>query len=122
MRAVTTTPPCMNDRILIFKPKSFRTCSAEHIRCRTRRIPAKWLRPSNSQGLYISYPGEWDLMTVATGTTAPTFLPADDGNVYGAAAVIGNLTAAEVSALGRVGITKGHHFAANATAPNTTTT
>jgi prepilin-type N-terminal cleavage/methylation domain-containing protein len=64
------------------------------------------------QGLYISYPGEWDLMTLATGTTAPTYLPTDGGNVYGAAAVIGNLTSDEVEALGRVGITKGHHFAA----------
>lgn len=62
------------------------------------------------QSLYVSYPDEWDYMTVSTGTTPPTFLPADGGNPFGGAAVIGNLTANEVAALGRVGIASGHHF------------
>ncbi len=64
------------------------------------------------QGLYTSYPNEFDLLTASTGTTAPDFLPADGGNAFGAAAQIGNLTANEVAALGRVGITSGHHFLA----------
>ena len=62
------------------------------------------------QGMYTSYPNEFDLMTVSTGTTAPDFLPADGGNPFGAAAQIGNLTDPEVAALRRVGVTLGHHF------------
>lgn len=63
------------------------------------------------QGLYTSYPNEWDLMATSSGA-APTFLPTD-GSAFGGAAAIGNLTAAEVSALGRVGITGGHYFGAD---------
>lgn len=60
----------------------------------------------------VGYPSEWDLMTVSTGTTAPDFLPADGGVPFGGAAKIGNLTANEVAALSRIGVTSGHHFAA----------
>ena len=62
---------------------------------------------------YIGYPDEWDFMTVATGTTAPNFLPADGGNPFGNAANIATLTTDEVGHLSRVGITSGHHFAAS---------
>lgn len=64
------------------------------------------------QGVYLGYPNEFDLMTVSTGTTPPTYLPID-GTPFGGAAVIGNLTADEVAALRRVGITSGHHFVAS---------
>lgn len=64
------------------------------------------------QALYLSYPDQWDLMTDGTSTTAPTFIPADGGTPFGGGAYIGNLTADEIAALGRVGITSGHAFAA----------
>lgn len=66
----------------------------------------------------IGFPDEWDLMTVSTGTTAPDFLPNDAGTPFGGAATVGNLTAAQVSALNRVGVTNGHHFVATLGAAN----
>jgi len=65
--------------------------------------------------LNLGYPDEFDLMTVSSGTTPPDFLPADGGKPFGGGAQIGNLTADEVAALGRVGIKSGHHFAATIT-------
>ncbi|MEZ6108490.1 MAG: prepilin-type N-terminal cleavage/methylation domain-containing protein [Pirellulaceae bacterium] len=62
------------------------------------------------QGLYQSYPDEWDLMTDGTSTTAPSFIPADGGTPFGGAAYIGNLTTDEVAALRRVGISNVHAF------------
>jgi len=64
------------------------------------------------QAMFLGYPNEWDLMTTSGSTTAPTYLPNDGGTTFGGAAFIGNLTAAELGHLGRVGITSGHHFAA----------
>ena len=64
------------------------------------------------QAMYLDYPDQLDLMTVAAGTTAPSFLPNDGGAVFGNGAQIGTLTAAEAGHLGRVGIKNGHHFVA----------
>lgn len=66
------------------------------------------------QAMYLDYPDQLDLMTASTGVTAPDFLPKDGGVAFGGGAQIGNLTANEVAALGRVGIKTGHHFVATA--------
>ena len=64
------------------------------------------------QALYITYPNEFDLMTVATGTTAPDYVPNDGGVPFGGGAYLGNLTAFEAGALNRMGVNLGHHFVA----------
>lgn len=62
------------------------------------------------QALYTSYPDQFDSM-VDAGGAAPAYIPADGGTPFAGAAVPGPLTANEVAALGRVGITSVHNFA-----------
>lgn len=60
------------------------------------------------QGMYTSYPDEFDLLT--DGTNFPSYIPAD-GGPFGGFVSAGKLTAAEVAALRRVGISNVHKLA-----------
>jgi prepilin-type N-terminal cleavage/methylation domain-containing protein len=55
------------------------------------------------QAAYMSYPDNFDLLTTGTGGF-PSFMPADDGNVFGGFVTSGTLTSDELAALHRVGI------------------
>lgn len=61
------------------------------------------------QGLYTSYPDEFDLLT--DGTTFPSYIPEDGGNVFGGFVEAKALTADEIAALRRVGINNVHKLA-----------
>ena len=65
------------------------------------------------QALYTSYPDEFDLLT--DGTAFPSYMPADGGKVFGGFVEAGALSTAEVSALGRVGLSNVHVLATNLT-------
>jgi type II secretory pathway pseudopilin PulG len=58
------------------------------------------------QGLYTSYPDEFDLLT--DGTAFPSYVPADGGKVFGGFATPGKLDPKEVAALASVGISNVH--------------
>lgn len=72
------------------------------------------------QGLYTSYPDEFDMLT--DGTAFPSYIPADGGKVFGGFVEAGTLTTDEVAALGRVGISNVHKLATtlSATPPQPT--
>lgn len=69
------------------------------------------------QASYISYPDNFDLLTDG-GTAFPAYLPGGSAAPFGGfvGTAPGNLTADEVAALGRVGITKGQKMPATAAA------
>lgn len=59
------------------------------------------------QGMYTSYPDEFDALTTTASATFPDFIPAD-GGAFGGFVTGGKLTSDEVAALRRVGISNVH--------------